>query len=98
MHESSGQDTPLLEVKNLTKRFGGLIAVNRVNMEVYPAEVVGLVGDNGAGKSTLIKMISGVYTPDEGQMFFNHQPMQISSPREARNMGIETIYQDLALA
>jgi ABC-type sugar transport system ATPase subunit len=93
-----GQGAPLLKVENLTKRFGGLVAVDRVSMEVYPAEVVGLVGDNGAGKSTLIKMISGVHPPDEGQIFFNHQPVQISSPREARDMGIETIYQDLALA
>ncbi len=60
----------LIEVKNLTKRFGGLVAVNNVSMGVKEGEVVGLLGDNGAGKSTLIKMISGVYRPDGGQIFF----------------------------
>ena len=61
------KNTPLLEVKDIVKRFGGLVAVNRVSMEVYPGEVVGLLGDNGAGKSTLIKVVSGVYQPDEGR-------------------------------
>ncbi len=88
----------MLAVKDMVKRFGGLTAVNNVSMEVYPNEVVGLVGDNGAGKSTLIKMISGVYKPDEGHIFFQGQERQVSSPMEAREMGIETIYQDLALA
>ncbi len=89
---------PMLAVKNLTKRFGGLTAVDNVSMEVYPAEVVGLVGDNGAGKSTLIKMISGVYTLDGGKIYFEGREVNVSSPGEARNLGIETIYQDLALA
>lgn len=89
---------PMLAVKNLTKRFGGLTAVDRVSLEVYPDEVVGLVGDNGAGKSTLIKMISGVYTPDGGEIYFEGKEVKFSSPGEARNLGIETIYQDLALA
>ena len=89
---------PLLAVKDMVKRFGGLTAVNHVSMEVYPYEVVGLVGDNGAGKSTLIKMISGVYKPDGGQIFFQGKEVHINSPMEAREMGIETIYQDLALA
>ena len=89
---------PLLRAKNLTKRFGGLIAANEVSLDVYPGEVVGLVGDNGAGKSTLIKMISGVYQPDGGEVEFDGQKMTLNSPREARAIGIETIYQDLALA
>ncbi len=89
---------PLLSVKNLTKRFGGLVAVNRVSLDVYPGEVVGLVGDNGAGKSTLIKMISGVYQPNEGEIYFEGRRVSISRPSDARDMGIETIYQDLALA
>ncbi len=89
---------PMLQVKDMVKRFGGLTAVDHVSMEVYPDEVVGLVGDNGAGKSTLIKMISGVYKPDEGQIFFQGQERQINSPMESRELGIETIYQDLALA
>jgi ABC-type sugar transport system ATPase subunit len=89
---------PMLEVRDMVKRFGGLTAVNHVSMEVYPHEVVGLVGDNGAGKSTLIKMISGVYRPDAGQIFFDGEERQMDSPNESRNLGIETIYQDLALA
>jgi len=89
---------PLLRVTNLTKRFGGLTAVNRANMEVHVGEVVGLVGDNGAGKSTLIKMISGVYQPDEGYIEFDGKRMALQDPHEARAIGIETIYQDLALA
>jgi ABC-type sugar transport system ATPase subunit len=89
---------PILVVDNLVKRFGGLTAVNRVSLEVYPHEVLGLVGDNGAGKSTLIKMISGVYRPDDGRIVFAGQTMEVGSPMEARDRGIETIYQDLALA
>jgi ABC-type sugar transport system ATPase subunit len=88
----------LLRVENLTKRFGGLTAVDNVSMDVNVGEVIGLLGDNGAGKSTLIKMISGVYMPDEGSMYFKGQRSHFSGPRDARNAGIETIYQDLALA
>jgi ABC-type sugar transport system ATPase subunit len=88
----------LLRVENITKRFGGLTAVNHVNFEIGPGEVVGLVGDNGAGKSTLIKMVSGVYHPSDGQIFFDGRPVTINTPSQARDMGIETIYQDLALA
>jgi ABC-type sugar transport system ATPase subunit len=89
---------PLLRAVNLTKRFGGLVAVDNVSLDVNVGEVVGLVGDNGAGKSTLIKMISGVYRPDAGEVYFNDHQLTFSGPREARDMGIETIYQDLALA
>ena len=89
---------PLLEVKNITKRFGGLVAVDNVNMKVFPGEVVGILGDNGAGKSTLIKVISGVYHADAGKIFFNNQMIKINNPMEALRIGIETIYQDLALA
>jgi ABC-type sugar transport system ATPase subunit len=88
----------LLRINNLTKRFGGLTAVNSVSLDVNIGEVIGLLGDNGAGKSTLIKMFSGVYKPDDGEMFFNGQKVDFTSPRDARDMGIETIYQDLALA
>ncbi|MCC7450908.1 MAG: sugar ABC transporter ATP-binding protein [Anaerolineae bacterium] len=89
---------PMLKVVNAFKRFGGLVAVNNVSIEVYPGEVVALLGDNGAGKSTLIKMISGVYPFDGGEMFFDGKPVHISGPMHARDLGIETIYQDLALA
>ncbi|MBE3115236.1 MAG: sugar ABC transporter ATP-binding protein [Actinobacteria bacterium] len=88
----------LLEVKNLTKRFGGLVAVNNVSMGVKEGEVVGLLGDNGAGKSTLIKMVSGVYRPDGGKIFFMGKEVIIDSPMKAISIAIETLYQDLALA
>jgi simple sugar transport system ATP-binding protein len=90
--------SPLLEVKNITKRFGGLTAVDNVDMRIFPGEVVGILGDNGAGKSTLIKVISGVYHAEAGQIFFEGKRVRIDNPMEALKIGIETIYQDLALA
>ncbi|OGD14295.1 ABC transporter ATP-binding protein [Candidatus Atribacteria bacterium RBG_19FT_COMBO_35_14] len=89
---------PLLEVKNITKRFGGLTAVDDVSLQIYPGEVIGILGDNGAGKSTLIKVISGVHHAEAGQIFFKGQRIKINSTMEALRIGIETIYQDLALA
>ncbi len=88
---------PILQVKELYKRFGGLVAVDHVSLDIHPGEVVGLLGDNGAGKSTLIKMISGAYKPDGGQILLNGEAVSFSTPLEARRRGIETIYQDLAL-
>lgn len=93
----SETQAPVLQVKQLEKHFGGLVAVNRVSLEIRPGEVVGLLGDNGAGKSTLIKLISGVYSPDGGQILFENQEVVFHSPLDARRRGIETIYQDLAL-
>ena len=90
--------TTLLQAVNLTKRFGGLTAVDHMSLDINPGEVIGLVGDNGAGKSTLIKMIAGVYQPDDGEIFFDGKKVVFSGPRSARDLGIETIYQDLALA
>ncbi|MBG0787659.1 MAG: sugar ABC transporter ATP-binding protein [Anaerolineaceae bacterium] len=92
------EQTPVLKCVGLTKHFGGLVAVNRVSFHINPGEVVGLVGDNGAGKSTMIQMISGVYSPDEGEMYVDGKKVSFSTPLDARNAGIETIYQDLALA
>jgi ABC-type sugar transport system ATPase subunit len=89
---------PLLRAVNMTKSFGGLVAVNNMSLDVYPGEVIGLLGDNGAGKSTFIKMISGVYQPDGGEIYFDGKLVDFSDPRRARDLGIETIYQDLALA
>src|SRR5262245_58843205 len=89
---------PVLAIRQLVKRFGGLTAVRKVSLDVYPGEVVGLVGDNGAGKSTLIKCVSGVYQPDEGEIFFHGARARFPRPIDARKAGIETIYQDLALA
>jgi simple sugar transport system ATP-binding protein len=90
--------TPILEVRGLTKRFGGVTALNNVSFQLFPGQVLALAGDNGAGKSTLIKCISGVHLPDEGQIFFEGREVRFHNPREAREAGIETIYQDLALA
>ncbi|MBL8156569.1 MAG: sugar ABC transporter ATP-binding protein [Anaerolineae bacterium] len=89
---------PMLSVRNLVKRFGGLVAVNHVSLDVFPGEVIGLVGDNAAGKSTLIKCVSGVYQAEEGEISFQGQRVHFSRPIDARRAGIETIYQDLALA
>jgi len=88
---------PILQVKDLYKRFGGLVAVDHVSLDIHPGEVVGLLGDNGAGKSTLIKMISGAYKPDGGHILLNGEAVSFATPLEARRRGIETIYQDLAL-
>ncbi len=89
---------PLLQVRGVSKFFGGLTALSSVDFQVNVGEVVALLGDNGAGKSTLIKCISGVYKPDEGEILFDGQDIRHLSPAAVRDEGIETIYQDLALA
>jgi simple sugar transport system ATP-binding protein len=89
---------PLLEVRNLSKNFGPVQALNDLTMHVGAGEVVALAGDNGAGKTTLIKAISGVYRPSSGSVLLEGQEVSFASPQEARERGIETIYQDLALA
>jgi len=88
---------PVLELKSVTKRFGAVDALSGVDFEVFPSEVVALVGDNGAGKSTLIKVIAGTHEPDAGVIRFDGVEVKIHSPRQATHMGIETVYQDLAL-
>jgi simple sugar transport system ATP-binding protein len=88
----------MLQATGIHKHFGGLVALNNVDFEVRRGEVVALLGDNGAGKSTLIKCISGVYRPDGGQITFDGQEISGRGPSEIRDSGIETIYQDLALA
>lgn len=90
--------TPLLKVTGVSKFFGGLTALNNVDFEVTPGEVVALLGDNGAGKSTLIKCVSGVYKPEQGGIQFDGRDILHSTPAEIREFGIQTIYQDLALA
>ncbi|MBA3468486.1 MAG: sugar ABC transporter ATP-binding protein [Herpetosiphonaceae bacterium] len=89
--------TPVLQLRQISKRFGAVQALSNVDFEVYPAEVVALVGDNGAGKSTLVKTIAGAYRPDSGQYIFEGREVTIHTPREATNLGVETVYQDLAL-
>ena len=89
---------PLVEMKNISIAFGGVQAVDDVSIDLYPGEVVGLLGHNGAGKSTLIKILSGAYRMDSGEIRINGTRAQINSPRDARHYNIETIYQTLALA
>ena len=89
---------PLLEARDVIKSFGKVQALRGVNFTVYPNEVVALIGDNGAGKSTLVKTLVGVHPPDSGQLFFEGEPVSISTPHDSRDLGIETVYQDLALA
>jgi ABC-type sugar transport system ATPase subunit len=88
----------LLELTGISRRFGAIRALNDVCLDVRPGECIAIVGDNGAGKSTLVKIMSGVVRPDEGHMTFNGAPLEPDSPLDARRAGIETVYQDLALA
>ncbi len=91
------QRQPRLLMRNISKSFGVVRALSGVDFEVYDGEVVGLVGDNGAGKSTLIKTISGVGPADSGEIFIEGQPVKITTPQIATRLGIQTVYQDLAL-
>jgi D-xylose transport system ATP-binding protein len=93
-----GSGVPRLQLKNVSKSFGAVQALTDVEFEVYAGEVVGLVGDNGAGKSTLIKIIAGVNPANSGSIFMDGQPVQINTPSDATHLGIETVYQDLALS
>jgi len=89
---------PLVELRNIRVSFGGVHAVDNVTVNLWPGEVVGLVGGNGAGKSTLMRALSGAHPPDAGEILMNGQPVSIANPRDAKALGIETIYQNLALA
>jgi D-xylose transport system ATP-binding protein len=84
-------------MRGVSKRFGAVQALDGVDLDVCPGEVVGLVGDNGAGKSTLVKTIAGIYSPDEGEFSFDGRPVRIHGPNDAAALGIATVYQDLAL-
>ncbi|MGQ9370011.1 ATP-binding cassette domain-containing protein [Azospirillum sp. ST 5-10] len=90
--------TPLVAMRHMSIRFGGVRAVDDVSVDLYPGEVVGLLGHNGAGKSTLIKMLSGAYQGESGEIFISGERADIANPRDAKRYGIETIYQTLALA
>jgi simple sugar transport system ATP-binding protein len=89
---------PLLEAREIVKSFGRVRALRGASFNVQPGEVVALIGDNGAGKSTLVKTLSGVHEPDGGEIRFEGRPVAIPTPHAARELGIETVYQDLALA
>jgi ABC-type sugar transport system ATPase subunit len=95
---AGGGLVPTLAARNISKRFGGLVAVDDVAIDLFAGQITGLVGDNGAGKSTLIRIISAVLTPDSGTVALDGVPVHFTSPAEARAAGIETVYQDLALA
>ncbi|MCL4300144.1 MAG: ATP-binding cassette domain-containing protein [Anaerolineae bacterium] len=97
MTEPNGNNNIVVKMENITMRFGQVLALENVDFEVRRPEVMALLGDNGAGKSTLIKILTGVHTPSRGQIYFEGKPVEIRSPQDARMLGIETAYQDLAL-
>jgi fructose transport system ATP-binding protein len=89
---------PILEGRGLVKRYGHVVALDGADLELYPGEILAIIGDNGAGKSTLIKALSGVLQPDDGEISLDGERVHFRSPRDARRAGIETVYQDLAVA
>ncbi len=98
MQDTPDGRTPLLELRNVAKSFGPVFAVRNVDLSIYAGEIVALVGDNGAGKSTLIKLVSGVHAPDGGEIYVRGRPIKHWDTATARRSGIETVYQDKALA
>ena len=90
--------TAIVEARGLVKRYGQVVALDGADFELFPGEIQAIIGDNGAGKSTLIKALSGALQPDEGEIRLDGQPVHFRSPRDARRAGIETVYQDLAVA
>src|SRR6266496_3759402 len=91
-------ELPLLDARGISKYFGAITALDGVNFHLARGEVLGVVGDNGAGKSTLMKVLSGLFVPSAGEIIFDGRPVRFQSPREAHAIGIEMVYQDLALA
>jgi len=91
-------ETPIIEARGISKRFGQVVALSDVSLQLYPGEVLGVVGDNGAGKSTLMKCLSGLHPPSAGEILVEGRPVRLASPADARALGIEMVYQDLALA
>jgi simple sugar transport system ATP-binding protein len=96
-HRPAGQTIPILEARHITKYYGSVVALRDVSLQVRAGEVTCVLGDNGAGKSTLIKILSGVFPPDEGEILLDGQPIRFTGPRDARARGIATVYQDLAM-
>jgi len=95
--DAAADKTPLLALYGIAKHYGGITALSEVDLHVWEGQVVGLVGDNGAGKSTLVKIVSGVIAADRGQIYFNGAEVSLKRPRDAAELGIQTVYQDLAL-
>ena len=89
---------PILEARGIVKRYGHVVALDGADLELYPGEILAIIGDNGAGKSTLIKALSGALQPDDGEINLDGERVHFRSPRDARRAGIETVYQDLAVA
>src|SRR5690349_19227078 len=96
--ESTDKPIPVIQAKGLVKNYGHVTALDETDLEVYPGEVLAVIGDNGAGKSTLIKVLSGAVIPDRGELYLNGQHVHFTSPIDARRAGIETVYQNLAVA
>ena len=96
--DAVGPDVPIIEGRRISKHFGHVVALKDVDFKLWPNEVLGVVGDNGAGKSTLMKILSGVHPASSGQMLVGGTPVRFSNPGDARRLGIEMVYQDLALA
>ena len=94
----NGETQPVLEAKGLTKRYGQVVAMDGADFDLFPHEILAVIGDNGAGKSTLIKALSGAIIPDEGDIYLNGEQVRFRSPIDARKHGIETVYQDLAVS
>jgi fructose transport system ATP-binding protein len=94
----AGTRTPILQARRLVKTFGRVVGLDGVSLELYPGEVLAVIGDNGAGKSTLIKCLTGAYVPDEGELFLDGRPVHFKRPQDARAAGIETVYQNLAVS
>ena len=94
---NSNDNTPIVEMKNISKNFGGLQALKDVDLTLKQNEILGLVGDNGAGKSTLIKILTGAYTPSKGEIYINGEKVNIDHPKVSQSLGIQAVYQDLSL-
>jgi len=95
--ETSRPTGPVLELRGISKHFGGVQALSDIDLSLYKGEITALVGDNGAGKSTLTKVLSGIYAPDHGEILRNGAPVRFTGPQDAAEAGIQTVYQDLAL-
>ncbi|GAA4264420.1 ATP-binding cassette domain-containing protein [Frondihabitans peucedani] len=93
-----GAPAPVMSLRGISKRFGAVQALTDIDFDVFPGEIVAIVGDNGAGKSTFVKILAGVYTPDQGTITFNGESVTVPNPAAAQALGIATVFQDLALA
>jgi ABC-type sugar transport system ATPase subunit len=95
--ETEARSPAKIRIEDVTKRFGRIVAVDDVSLDIYEGEIFALIGDNGAGKSTLMNILSGVHAPTEGTVYYEGEPVRFDNPSDAREEGIETVYQDLAL-